>query len=80
MCDKGLGQSTTPNEELTPLEYFLGLLRDPQTPEKLRFEAAKIIFPYFHDKKSRECVTDIALHSVEDSVLQTMTDKKKTKA
>lgn len=37
--------------ELTPLDYFLGLMRDPLADEKLRFQAAAQALPYMHPKK-----------------------------
>lgn len=38
--------------ELTPLDYFLNLMRDPGADEKLRFQAAAQALPYMHPKKS----------------------------
>jgi hypothetical protein len=37
--------------DLTPLDYFLGLMRDPFADEKLRFQAAAQALPYMHPKK-----------------------------
>lgn len=37
--------------ELTPLDYFLSLMRDPLADEKLRFQAAAQALPYMHPKK-----------------------------
>lgn len=51
------GQSTKLNEKarqealeggITPLAYMLGLLRDAENPQDLRFEAAKAAAPYVH--------------------------------
>lgn len=36
---------------LTPLDYFLSLMRDPGADEKLRFQAAAQALPYMHPKK-----------------------------
>ncbi|MBB5770874.1 hypothetical protein HNP47_000843 [Brevundimonas vesicularis] len=33
---------------LTPLDYMLGILRDDQKPEAMRFEAAKAAAPFVH--------------------------------
>lgn len=37
--------------ELTPLDYFLGLMRNPRQDEKLRFQAAAQALPYMHPKR-----------------------------
>jgi len=37
---------------ITPLEYFLELLRDPKADEAKRFEAAKQAAPYVHPRLS----------------------------
>lgn len=37
--------------QLTPLDYFLSLMRDPGADEKLRFQAAAQALPYMHPKK-----------------------------
>lgn len=36
---------------LTPLDYFLTLMRDQSQDEKLRFQAAAQALPYMHPKK-----------------------------
>ena len=41
----------TDTADLTPLDYFLGLMRDPCQDEKLRFQAAAQALPYMHPKK-----------------------------
>ena len=35
---------------LTPLEFMLGILRDPNKDEQLRFDAAKAAAPYCHSR------------------------------
>lgn len=37
--------------DLTPLDYFLNLMRNPLQDEKLRFQAAAQALPYMHPKK-----------------------------
>lgn len=39
-------------EGLSPLEYMLSLLRDPEQSAAVRFEAAKSAAPYVHPKLS----------------------------
>jgi hypothetical protein len=48
---------------LTPLQYFLGLLRDPAQPDDVRFQAAKEAAPYVHPK----------LASIEGNMTHTIT-------
>lgn len=49
------GQQRPPEPEdlsnLTPLDYLLGIVRDPGKDEKLRIQAATIAAPYCHPKK-----------------------------
>jgi hypothetical protein len=35
---------------LTPLDYLLGIVRDPAKDERLRFDAAKAAAPFVHPK------------------------------
>lgn len=37
--------------QLTPLDYFLKLMRDPSNDERLRFQAAAQALAYMHPKK-----------------------------
>ncbi|WP_343625379.1 hypothetical protein [Roseateles puraquae] len=37
--------------DLTPLDYFLRLMRDPLKDERVRFQAAAQALPYMHPKK-----------------------------
>lgn len=38
--------------DLSPLDFLLGLMRDPQTPHHLRIRVAHILAPYLHPKLS----------------------------
>jgi hypothetical protein len=35
---------------LTPLDFFLGIVRDPSKDERLRFDAARATAPYMHPR------------------------------
>jgi hypothetical protein len=35
---------------LMPLDYFLGIVRDPSKDERLRFDAAKAAAPFVHPR------------------------------
>jgi hypothetical protein len=39
--------------DLSPLDFLLGLMRDPQTPHRLRIRVAHISAPYLHAKLGR---------------------------
>ena len=39
--------------DLLPLDFLLGLMRDPQTPHRLRMRVAHIAAPYLHAKPGR---------------------------
>jgi hypothetical protein len=45
---------------LTPLEFLLGILRDPAKDDRLRLDAAKAAAPYVHPKASDNSATVVA--------------------
>lgn len=52
--------------EATPLEVMLGIMRDPETPAAMKFEAAKAAAPYVHPRLSQVDSTVMHKHDAVD--------------
>ena len=39
---------------MTPLDYLLGVMRNPRKPTELRVDAAKAVAPYLHARRAPE--------------------------
>jgi hypothetical protein len=39
---------------MTPLEFLLGVMRDPDTPTNLRFRIASLLVPYLHPRHTAD--------------------------
>jgi hypothetical protein len=50
--------AATSNPELSPLDFFLAVMRDPSIPADWRFKAAQAAAPYFHPKPERAQAVD----------------------
>jgi hypothetical protein len=50
--------AATSNQELSPLDFFLAVMRDPSIPPDWRFRAAHAAAPYVHPKAERAQVVD----------------------
>ena len=48
----------TSNPELSPLDFFLAVMRDPSIPPDWRFKAAQAAAPYVHPKPERAQAVD----------------------
>jgi hypothetical protein len=52
--------AATSNPELSPLDFLLGVMRDPSIPPDWRFRAAQAAAPYVHPKAERAQAVDPA--------------------
>ena len=52
--------AATSNPELSPLDFFLAVMRDPSIPAEWRFRAAQAAAPYVHVKPERPPATEPA--------------------
>jgi hypothetical protein len=43
-----------PDTSMTPLEFLLGVMRDPDTPTNLRFRIASLLVPYLHPRHTAD--------------------------
>jgi hypothetical protein len=50
--------AATSNPELSPLDFFLAVMRDPSIPPDWRFKAAQAAAPYVHPKPERAQAVD----------------------
>jgi hypothetical protein len=50
--------AATSNPELSPLDFFLAVMRDPSIPAEWRFRAAQAAAPYVHPKPERAQAVD----------------------
>jgi len=50
--------AATSNPELSPLDFFLAVMRDPSIPPDWRFRAAQVAAPYVHPKPERAQAVD----------------------
>src|SRR5262245_64622395 len=50
--------AATSNPELSPLDFFLAVMRDPSIPADWRFRAAQAAAPYVHPKPERAQAVD----------------------
>ena len=50
--------AATSNPELSPLDFFLAVMRDPSIPPDWRFRAAQVAAPYVHPKAERAQAVD----------------------
>lgn len=50
LTDEARKQLAEANDGITPLQFFLSLLRDPKTPIEYKIRAAKEAAPYMHRK------------------------------
>jgi hypothetical protein len=50
--------AATSNPELSPLDFFLAVMRDPSIPSDWRFRAAQAAAPYVHPKPERAQAVD----------------------
>lgn len=53
-------------DESTPLEVMLSIMRDPETDAAMRFEAAKAAAPYVHPRLSQVDSTVTHKHDVDE--------------
>ena len=51
--------AATSNPELSPLDFFLAVMRDPSIPPDWRFRAAQAAAPYVHPKAERAQAVDV---------------------
>jgi hypothetical protein len=51
--------AATSNPELSPLDFFLAVMRDPSIPADWRFRAAQAAAPYVHPKAERAQAVDV---------------------
>jgi hypothetical protein len=60
--------AATSNPELSPLDFFLAVMRDPSIPPDWRFKAAQAAAPYVHPKPERAHAVDqqAAAKQIED--------------
>jgi hypothetical protein len=52
--------AATSNADLSPLDFFLGLMRDPSVSPEWRFKAAQAALPYIHSKPASSPAADPA--------------------
>jgi hypothetical protein len=50
--------AATSNPELSPVDFFLAVMRDPSIPADWRFRAAQAAAPYVHPKPERAQAVD----------------------
>jgi hypothetical protein len=50
--------AATSNPELSPLDFFLAVMRDPSIPPDWRFRAAQAAAPFIHPKPERAQAVD----------------------
>jgi hypothetical protein len=50
--------AATSNPELSPVDFFLAVMRDPSIPADWRFRAAQAAAPYVHPKPERPQAVD----------------------
>jgi hypothetical protein len=50
--------AATSNPEVSPLDFFLAVMRDPSIPPEWRFKAAQAAAPYVHPKPERAQAVD----------------------
>jgi hypothetical protein len=53
--------AATSNADLSPLDFFLGLMRDPSVSPEWRFKAAQATLPYIHSKPASSPAADPAV-------------------